>query len=103
MSMFRTAAAALRLGVHPQTLRLWAEAGRVPVVWVGSERRFRSEDLDAFAGEAVATEPVRREALYVRVSGSTGQESSLAAQEQELRDTAAGEVAAVFKDRASGL
>jgi len=59
--------------------------------------------LDAFAGEAVATEPVRREALYVRVSGSTGQESSLAAQEQELRDTAAGEVAAVFKDRASGL
>ena len=82
-------------------MRLWAEAGRVPVVWVGSERRFRSEDLDAFAGAAVAS--ARREALYVRVSGSTGQESSLTGQEQELRDTATGEVVAVCKGRASGL
>lgn len=45
----------------------------------------------------------RHEALYVRVSGRTGQESSLAAQDAELRATAAGEVVAVFRDRASGL
>jgi predicted site-specific integrase-resolvase len=37
------------------------------------------------------------------VSGSTGQESSLAAQEEELRSTATGEVVQVFRDRASGL
>jgi putative resolvase len=103
MSMLRTAAAARWLGVHPQTLRLWADEGRVPVVWVGTERRFRSEDLDAFTGVVDGPVQVRREALYVRVSGSTGQESSLAAQEQELRHSAEGEVVAVFKDRASGL
>jgi predicted site-specific integrase-resolvase len=45
----------------------------------------------------------RREALYVRVSGTRGQESSLAAQEAELRTSACGAVIAVFKDRASGL
>jgi len=39
----------------------------------------------------------------VRVSGSSGQESSLAAQETELRSTSSGTVVAVFKDRASGL
>lgn len=101
--MFRTAAAARRLGIHSQTLRLWADSGRVPFVWVGSERRFRSEDLDAFTGVAEARTAVRREALYVRVSGSTGQGLGLAAQERELRDTARGDVVAVFKDRASGL
>ncbi len=39
----------------------------------------------------------------VRVSGATGQESSLDAQEAELRATATGTVARVFRDRASGL
>ncbi len=46
---------------------------------------------------------IRLEGLYVRVSGSTGQESSLEAQEAELRATATGEVVKVFRDRASGL
>jgi predicted site-specific integrase-resolvase len=42
--------------------------------------------------------------LYVRVSGSTGQETSLVAQERELRE-AVGDAAniRVFLDRASGL
>ncbi|MGI5508700.1 hypothetical protein [Streptomyces sp. CA-106131] len=36
-------------------------------------------------------ERVRLEGLYVRVSGSHGQESSLQAQEKELRATSTGE------------
>jgi predicted site-specific integrase-resolvase len=53
-------------------------------------------------GQAPEERP-RREALYVRVSGTTDQESSLAAQERELRASATGEVVRVFRDRASGL
>jgi predicted site-specific integrase-resolvase len=46
---------------------------------------------------------IRLEGLYVRVSRSTGQESSLAAQESELRASSVGQVVKVFRDRASGL
>ncbi|MFC3576484.1 IS607 family transposase [Streptomyces yaanensis] len=101
MELLRLAVAARRVGVHPGTLRLWANEGRVPVVWVGRERRFSIEALDALMGSAASA--VRREALYVRVSGTSGQESSLAAQEAELRASASGVVVAVFRDRASGL
>jgi predicted site-specific integrase-resolvase len=100
--LLRLGPAAEYIGVHPVTLRRWADEGRVVVRWVGRERRFDSALLDVFVGRVEADRP-RREALYVRVSGSTGQESSLVAQEAELRATAAGEVVAVFKDRASGL
>ncbi|MFE9694752.1 recombinase family protein [Micromonospora sp. NPDC005806] len=48
-------------------------------------------------------ERVRLEGLYVRVSGSSGQESSLEAQESELRATSSGVIVKVFRDRASGL
>jgi predicted site-specific integrase-resolvase len=41
--------------------------------------------------------------LYCRVSGSTGQEASLANQEKVLRESATGEVGRVYKDRGSGL
>jgi predicted site-specific integrase-resolvase len=88
--------------VHPVTLRRWADEGRVAVRWVGRERRFDSTVLDALVGRANEQRP-RREALYVRVSGTTGQESSLVAQEAQLRVTATAEVVTVFKDRASGL
>ena len=101
MELLRLSVAARRVGVHPGTLRLWANEGKVPVVWVGRERRFSVEALDALTGAAGSGG--RREALYVRVSGTSGQESSLAAQEAELRASASGVVAAVFKDRASGL
>ncbi|WP_327242408.1 IS607 family transposase [Streptomyces sp. NBC_01320] len=101
MELLRLAVAARRVGVHPGTLRLWANEGKVPVVWVGRERRFSSSALDSLTGAPDA--PERREALYVRVSGTSGQESSLAAQEAELRASASGVVVAVFKDRASGL
>jgi excisionase family DNA binding protein len=102
MALLRLKAAAEVLGVHPVTLRRWADEGRVPVVRPGRERRFRTEELERFMGLAPRAVP-RREALYVRVSGTTGQESSLAAQEAELRATSSGEVVGVFRDRASGL
>jgi putative resolvase len=104
MTLMRLSPAAKRLGVHPITLRQWANAGKVPFVWVGTERRFDSEALDLFLGVAPTGVPnERREALYVRVSGTTGQETSLAAQEADLRASATGPVVGVFKDRASGL
>ncbi len=100
----RLGPAAARLGVHPWTLRQWADSGKIPHTRAGFDRRFRSEDIDALLGmSADGGARARREALYVRVSGSSGQESSLAAQEVELRQSSAGPVAAVFKDRASGL
>jgi len=104
MELLRLSRAARRLGVHPVTLRTWADNGKIPVTWVGRERRFSSGDVDALkvpggAGE----ERPRLEGLYVRVSGTTGQESSLEAREAELRATATGTVARVFRDRASGL
>ncbi|OEJ20976.1 hypothetical protein AS594_40020 [Streptomyces agglomeratus] len=54
-------------------------------------------------GSDSATSRPRLEVLYVRVSGSSGQESSLAAQEEELRATSTGTVVKVVKDRGSGL
>lgn len=91
MELLRVSRAARRLGVHPVTLRLWADSGKIPVTWVGRERRFSSDDIDALkipGGEG--TDRLRLEGLYVRVSGTTGQESSLDAQEAELRATATG-------------
>jgi len=101
----RLGPAAQRIGVHPVTLRRWADAGKIACVRVAGERRFTTDDLDAFAGVVpaeLAARP-RVEALYVRVSGSPGQESFLAAQEAELRVSATSTRVRVFKDRASGL
>jgi predicted site-specific integrase-resolvase len=103
MELLRLSVAARRVGLHPDTLRVWADAGKVEVVWVGRERRFPSQALEGLVAGDAGQVRVRREALYVRVSGRTGQESSLAAQEAELRATARGEVVAVFRDRASGM
>ena len=104
MELLRLSRAAARLGVHPATLRVWADSEKVPVTWVGRERRFSSDDIDALkvtpGGEASVE---RLEGLYIRVPGASGQESSLEAQEAELRATATGTVARVFRDRASGL
>ena len=86
--------------MRPVTLRLWSDGGKVPVTWAGRERRFSCDDTGAMkvpVGRG-AGRP-RLEGLYVRVSGTTGQESSL----DELRATAAGTLARVFRDRASGL
>ncbi|MBT2394535.1 recombinase family protein [Streptomyces sp. ISL-100] len=84
------------------TLRLWADSGKIPVTWVGRERRFSSVDVEAMKVTSSAGR-VRLEALYVRVSGASGQESSLETQEKELRATSSGEIVRVFQDRSSGL
>jgi predicted site-specific integrase-resolvase len=102
----RLAVAAKRLGVHPATLRLWADQGQVPFVWVGKsqpERRFNEADLDVFAGVAATAVRERAEVAYVRVSASAGRETSLAAQEDELRRTSRTGIGKVYKDKASGL
>lgn len=96
--------AAKRLGLHPMTLRQWAVDGKIPFFWVGRERRFSSVDVENMKrGSDSATSRPRLELLYVRVSGLSGQESSLAAQEEELRATSTGTVVKVVKDRGSGL
>jgi putative resolvase len=103
VELLRLSRAARRLGVHPVTLRSWADSGKIPVTWVGRERRFSSDDVETMKVTGESADRARIEGLYVRVSGTTGQESSLEAQEAELRATATGPVARVFRDRASGL
>jgi len=55
-------AASKLLGVHPATLRQWADAGKVPSYRTpGGHRRFRAEDLRRFlvqASHATPDEPV---------------------------------------------
>jgi putative resolvase len=104
MELLRMSKAAKRLGIHPMTLRQWAIDGKIPCTWVGRERRFSSVDVENMkrGGDSATSRP-RLEVLYVRVSGSSGQESSLAAQEEELRSTSTGTVVKVVKDRGSGL
>lgn len=96
--------AAGRLGIHPMTLRQWAIDGKIPFCWVGRARRFSSVEVENMKrGSGSAASRPRLELLYVRVSGSNGQESSLAGQEEELRASSSGEVVKVVKDRGSGL
>ncbi|MGW1006377.1 IS607 family transposase [Streptomyces sp. NPDC002520] len=104
MELLRVSKAAKRLGIHPMTLRQWALDGKIPFTWVGRERRFSSVDVENMKrGGESSTARSRLELLYVRVSGSSGQESSLEAQEAELRATSTGEIVKVVKDRGSGL
>ncbi|MGW9030278.1 helix-turn-helix domain-containing protein, partial [Streptomyces sp. NPDC055722] len=102
VELLRLSKAAKRLGVHPVTLRLWADSGKIPVTWVGRGRRFSSIDAEAMK-DSTGGERVRMEGLYVRASGSHGPEFSLQAQEKELGATSTGEIVKVFRDRACGL
>jgi predicted site-specific integrase-resolvase len=85
------------------TLRQWAIDGKIPFAWVGRERRLCCIDVENMKRGVPAAGRLRREVLYVRVSGATGQETSLQAQEAELRATAAGDHVVVVRDRGSGL
>ena len=84
-----------------------ASEGRLPSRRTGSGQRvFDRTDLDAYLGRPPALDKAlvdRVEALYCRVSGSTGQESSLADQESMLRESASGAVFRVCRDRGSGV
>jgi len=48
--LLTTAQAAVMLGVHPNTIRNWADATILPSYRIGPrrDRRFRREDLDTF-------------------------------------------------------
>lgn len=59
--------------------------------------------LDRLSGASPPDTLTTAVAAYVRVSGSTGQESSLAGQEAELRDAFGDRIVKVYKDKASGL
>jgi len=100
--LLRLGVAAKRLGLHPTTLRGWANDGKVEYLWVARERRFPVDALDRLSG-ASPVEPTTAVGGYVRVSGTTGQESSLAGQEAELREMFGDRVTKVYKDKASGL
>jgi len=102
----RIGEAAEYLNMSVVGVRKAAAEGRIPSRRTGSGQRiFERADLDAYLGRpaAVCNPSVRIEALYCRVSGSTGQESSLANQETMLRESATGAVYRVYKDRGSGL
>ncbi|MHB1639085.1 MAG: aminotransferase class III-fold pyridoxal phosphate-dependent enzyme, partial [Candidatus Dormibacteria bacterium] len=90
---------------YPLTLRRWADAGRIEVGWVGREPRFPISAVDALRSDSGESRPSgeSRVAGYVRVSGATGQESSFAAQEAELRARFGSRLVAVYKDKGSGL
>jgi excisionase family DNA binding protein len=103
MERVRVGVAAKRLGVHADTIRRWGDEGRFPSVRVAGQRRYLISDLDAFVAGGVLDPGHRREALYLRVSPTSGQETSLVAQEAELRTTATGDVVEVQRDTASGL
>lgn len=53
-----TTSAARLLGVHPDTLREWADEGKVPS-WrtPGGHRRFRVDDLETFRQAEPVTAP----------------------------------------------
>ena len=111
---FTNVAGAARIcGVSKNTIRVWSRGGKLPFFTINArgDRRFLVHDLYTVMGleSSVDSQPVApRVAVYVRVSGRTGQNSSLKAQEEELRRTV-GEgmkdsaVVGVFKDKASGL
>lgn len=107
--------AARMVGVTAGTIRSWANTGRLPVTRVGprKDRRVRVSDLETLCGVPAPVPPVRapsvrRVGLYVRVSGSSGQETSLAAQENELRSVVQTQYSdnvsvTVYRDKRSGL
>ncbi|MHB1499997.1 MAG: IS607 family transposase [Candidatus Dormibacteria bacterium] len=103
--MLRLGAAARRLGIHPLTLRRWADTGRIEVVWVGRERRFPIGAVDHLRSDSAESRPSggSRVAGYARVSGTTGQEGSFEAQEAELRARFGSRLVAVYQDNGSGL
>jgi excisionase family DNA binding protein len=51
MELLRLSVAARRVGLHPDTLRTWADTGKIDVVWVGRERRFPSGALELLVGD----------------------------------------------------
>lgn len=56
--------AAQLLGVHPSTVRLWSDQGKLPVYRTsGGHRRFRSGEVESWKQAQTTTEPVDLEQL----------------------------------------
>ena len=102
--LLRTSEAANYINVHPATLRRWSKEGKITTHMFGRERRFYQSDLLGVVGIDVGNQPPERvEAFYVRVSGSTGQETSIVAQKEMHTSTATGTLYKVYQDKGSGL
>ena len=103
MKLLRTSKAAAVMGISPMTLRRMCDEG-FPHTWTKGkrpERRFDEADCLDWTGRGESEEII--EAHYIRVSGSSGQETSLASQGQVLLDAQEGELFKLYQDRASGL
>ena len=108
--LLRVGEAAQYLGVTTGTIRRWEASGRLLGQRVGwrQDRRFCRDDLElmrkpGLRPEISTTAKVRREALYIRVSGRGDQMPSLESQEKELRASAQGKVITVYRDVGSGF
>lgn len=100
MAAYRTGSLAKKLGVTPQTVRAWVRDEKVPYHRLPSGQLFfTEEDYLAISGEKSDSND-ERWVYYVR--SSSGGKSSLANQEQQLRD-GFPEPIKVIKDIASGL
>lgn len=103
MSAIRISEAARHLGMSVSGVHKAAIEDRLPhTTTVSGQRIFAEADLEAYLGKTPPA-TARVEALYCRVSGTTGQESSLKTQEVDLRTSATGEIFRTYKDRAPGL
>ena len=110
MKLLSVKQAAVRLGVHPDTIRAWSSDGRLPFERIGArgDRRFDVADLDALlSARPSGRAGVTRVAVYARVSGRGGGDrlTSLMTQERELREAlpTGSQVVKVYKDVGSGL
>jgi excisionase family DNA binding protein len=56
-SLLSAAEAALLLGIHPNTLLLWAREGRVPSLHLGRRVKFRASSLNEWLSGTKLVEP----------------------------------------------
>jgi excisionase family DNA binding protein len=84
--MLRVGQAAVKLGVHPQTLRRWENEGKLtPVKTPGGQRRYTEKEVnDLLIANKAAAPDTREEIIYCRVS-SRKQENDLRRQEKFMR------------------
>ena len=79
--MFKTKNACEKLGIHPNTLRRWANEGKI--VYVRQQNGNRLYDVDAFLNQGNACD--RAKIIYARVS-SRNQKDDLSNQIKYLRE-----------------
>jgi excisionase family DNA binding protein len=98
--LYRTAEAAVLLGIHKDTLRRWEKEGKIRAVWMGRERRFPEEEIRRLLGESNPSVAV----LYARVSGHD-QKADLQRQVEALKEAYGSKFSdvVVLTDVGSGL